>query len=184
MVKEHNFWENPKQNPLAQVSTAQLINQTSGNFEYYTPYKIVQAARQTMGKIDLDPASSHLANKFVKATSIFTIEDDGLKQKWFGKVWMNHPFGRDTNPKWIKKIIEEYKCGNIVEACCITYASTSEAWFQPLLSYLQCFLVPRTNYILPDGSKKQGVTKGSVVTYLGNNSINFHESFASFGHIK
>jgi len=203
------------------MDDAQLINQTSGNFEYYTPIEIVNAARKTMGRIDLDPASSHIANTHVSSESIFTIEDDGLAQDWFGKVWMNHPFGKSEEvckpkcnkkrcissifsskprPKnwrghciteripgsedWIKKLISEYEHGAVSEACCITYSCTSEKWFQPLLPYLQCFLVPRTNYFLPDGLKKQGVTKGSVITYLGNNSLNFYKYFSSFGHIK
>lgn len=44
------------------TGAAQLINQTSGNTEYYTPIDIVDAARYVMGWIDLDPASSALAN--------------------------------------------------------------------------------------------------------------------------
>jgi len=233
--KDLNLIKDDKPN----LCNSQLINQTSGNFEYYTPIKIVDAARQTMNGIDLDPASSHIANKHVKAKLIFTIEDDGLKQNWFGNVWMNHPFGKAEeackskckkrccipeektvlsradnlrykhvagqpagkplpnnwrghciteripgNENWINKFILEYEYGLVIEACCITYACTSEKWFQPLLPYLQCFLHPRTNYFLPDGSEKQGVTKGSVVTYLGNNSTKFYDNFSLFGHIK
>ena len=66
-------------------------------------------------------------------------------------------------------------------SCCITFASTSERWFQPLFAYPLCFLHPRTNYLLPDGSPKRGVTKGSVVAYLGDNVGGFIEAFGPLG---
>jgi hypothetical protein len=166
------------------MNAAQLINQDSGDTEYYTPVNIVDAARATMGGIDLDPFSSLVANERVKATRIFTVDDDGLKQKWSGRVWMNHPFSREMNTLCIKKIVEEYFDGNIEAACCITFAATSEKWFQPLMSFPQCFLSPRTNYFLPDGTRKVGVTKGSVVTYFGPDTDAFNENFHKLGAVK
>ena len=160
------------------------INQTSGDVEYYTPPAIIAAATLVLGTIDLDPASSETANERVQAVRIFTEADDGLNREWAGKVWMNHPFGKAQNPKWIKKLEEEFESGRVTEACCITYACTSEKWFQPLLQRPQCFLSPRTNYYLPDGSLKKGVTKGSVVTYFGENVSRFREAFASLGVVK
>lgn len=166
------------------MTSAQLINQTSGDVEYYTPPEILDAAHATMGHIDLDPASSKLANQVVDAHKFFTVADNGLAQPWFGKVWLNHPFGRGANKLWIDKLVSEYLSGRVTEACCITYACTSEAWFRPLLRQPQCFLVPRTNYYLPDGSIKRGVTKGSVVTYFGKNTTAFAVNFGSLGEIK
>ncbi|MCB0128815.1 MAG: hypothetical protein KDE58_41400 [Caldilineaceae bacterium] len=169
--------------PEPPVNNATLINQTSGSFEYYTPGEIVAAARQVMGRIDLDPASSAIANQTVQADHYYTIEDDGLSQHWYGTVWMNHPFSRANNPKWIDKLCTEYELGNVDQACCICFAATSENWFQPLYDYAICFLSPRTNYYLPDGTLKPDVTKGSVVTYLGTNIYGFIQEFKSFGRI-
>ena len=162
----------------------QRINQTSGDVEYYTPPAIIEAARRVLGTIDLDPASSVAANTRVKAVRIFTEADDGLAQEWNGKVWMNHPFGKKGNAKWINKLEAEYQSGRVLEALCITYACTSEKWFQPLLKRPQCFLCPRTNYHLPDGCLKRGVTKGSVVTYFGKNVPGFAKTFASLRVVK
>ena len=114
----------------------QHINQTSGDVEYYTPGKIVEAARLTMGGIDLDPASSAAANARVRAVRFFTEADNGLSKKWKGRVWMNHPFQRREEPcktfcdkkickkrghcidkavpgneDWIKKIVAEFSTG-------------------------------------------------------------------------
>ena len=167
----------------SQMNNAQLINQDSGNFEYYTPIEIVEAARNVMGSIDLDPASSAMANKRIKATRFYSC--GGLDKPWFGNVWMNHPFSRENNPQWIKKLINEYNINPDLAACCITYVSTSEKWFRPLLDFPQCFLFPRTNYYTPDGEKKTGVTKGSVVSYLGVNREKFVDVFHhKFGVVK
>lgn len=190
------------------MNNAQLINQTSGDVEWYTPPAIIEAARATMGSIDLDPASCKIANRTVKAERYYTIADNGLALPWFGNVWINHPFGKEERPckapckkeickkrgyciseykpgnaDWISKIISEYRSMRTYRACCITFACTSEAWFQQLFDYPQCYLSPRTNYLGPDGLPVKGVTKGSVVTYLGNDVGGFCREFADMGRI-
>jgi hypothetical protein len=166
------------------MNNSQLINQDSGNFEYYTPVEIVDLARLTMGGIDLDPASSERANETVKASVFFTKDSDVLSANWFGRVWMNHPFSRKNNDAWINKLVDEYENRNIEQACCITFSSTSEGWFRPLLSYPQCFIFGRTHYRLPDGTIKKGATKGSVVTYFGNDIDSFRRNFSEIGMVK
>ena len=167
------------------MNNSQLINQDSGDFEYYTPIEIVDAAREVMGSITLDPFSSRQANEEIKAEIYFTIEDSGLSQVWGGNIWMNHPFSRNMNKLCIEMLLDEYINGLVNQACCITFAATSEKWFQPLLDFPQCYLSPRTNYYLPDGTLKRGVTKGSVITYLGDNVDKFIAVFdGKFGKVK
>lgn len=136
----------------------------------------------------------------------------GLDFDWYGNVWMNHPFGSATAPckpgctketcvkkrkwhtlsplpgnkDWIQKLVSEFNRGRVDRALCITFAATSEAWFYPLLCQLeqQCFLVPRTNYFLPDGTKKTGVTKGSVITAFGIKPAEFRRYYEPFGVVK
>lgn len=174
------------------MDNAQLINQDSGNVEYYTPIWIIEAARLVMGSIDLDPASSEKANEIVKAKFYCANinvpclgNSNGLKCAWFGNVWLNHPFSKRENKLWIDKLLYEYEVSmTIKQACCITYASTSEKWFQPLMEYPQCYFFKRVNYI--DGLTllpKNGVTKGSVVTYLGPNDDKFARVFSQYGKI-
>jgi hypothetical protein len=162
----------------------QLINQTSGDVEIYTPQNIIKAARACMGSIDLDPASSKKANKRIKASVFYTKENSGLERTWRGRVWLNHPFSREHNMEWINTAISEYALGRVTALCMITFASTSEAWFRPLLRFPQCFLSPRTNYMKPDGTVYRGVTKGSVVTYMGNDLAAFAMAFMTLGEIK
>lgn len=169
------------------MSTAhQLINQDSGNVEWYTPLDIIEAARETMGGIDLDPASSDKANERVRATHYFTAEDDGLKRRWYGRVWMNHPFGRGVGKVWVGKIIHEShrEKRSVMAAICITYASTSEKWFRPLLQFPQCYLYGRTNYINQNGEQVKGASKGSVVTLVKGDLDKFREAFKHLGAVK
>lgn len=165
------------------MNAAQLCNQDSGNVEWYTPGWVTAAARQVMGTIDLDPASSAVANRAVGAQHIYTAQDDGLALAWFGNVWMNHPFGKGNNRAWIGKLVAEYQSGRVQQACCITYASTSERWFQPLLDYPICFINGRVNYLQPDGKPGGGVSKGSCVTYFGTNVRRFTQVFGAYGGV-
>jgi hypothetical protein len=197
------------------MNNARLINQTSGEVEYYTPPEILEAARRVMGGvIHTDPASCRVANERVLAATFFSKFDNGLEWPWYGNVWMNHPFhqgeevcepsmtGRACkrktcvrrgyhcreripgNGEWVEKLLSEYREGNMVQACCITYACTSERWFRPLLKWPQCFLEGRTNYLRPDGTVFKGVTKGSVVTYVGCEVERFARAFEKLGVVK
>ena len=73
----------------------QLINQDSGNVEYYTPPEIMNCVREMFPVIELDPASCRTANKTVDAKKIFTKVGNGLNKKWKANtVWLNHPFSK------------------------------------------------------------------------------------------
>lgn len=85
---------------------------------------------------------------------------------------------------WVDYFIGEYKCGHLDEGIIITFASTSEGWFQPLMPYPVCFPRKRTNYLLPDGMVYKGVTKGSALTYVGPNARRFAEVFSALGTVK
>ena len=64
---------------------------SSESFEWWTPSPYVEAARQVLGAIDLDPASCARANETVKAAGFFDIDADGVTQDWPGRVFMNPP---------------------------------------------------------------------------------------------
>lgn len=159
------------------LANHQLINQTSGAVEWYTPPEILAAARDLLGAIDLDPASSPAANQLVRAARIFTIADNGLSRPWRGRVWLNHPYGRAVNAAWVDKLIGEYERGQVIEALCITFASTGTEWFRPLLDYPQCYLFKRVRFIQPNGCPGDSPTKSSVITYLGNRPDAFRAVF-------
>ena len=41
-----------------------------------------------------------------KLPNYYTVEDDALKQKWEGRVFVNPPYGREIK-RWVKKAYEE-----------------------------------------------------------------------------
>lgn len=64
--------------------------------EQYTPVHVIEMAREVLGDIDLDPASSELANyKRVGAKKIFTRHDGErtFTDPWWGNVFLNPPGG-------------------------------------------------------------------------------------------
>lgn len=65
-----------------------------------------------LGGIDLDPASSALANRTVEATTYYTINDDGLDQPWSGRVWLNPPYGRLAG-EFIDRLVTSYEAYEI-----------------------------------------------------------------------
>lgn len=160
------------------------IHHDSGNVEWFSPVEIIEAARRTMGSIDLDPFSCAAANEVVGALAFFTKERSGLTQRWFDNVWMNHPYGKTTNGPCINKGLSEFESGRVKQLCCITYASTTERWFRPLMQFPQCFLHKRTAFRTPEGVIVKGATKGCAITYLGPNVDRFAAEFAPFGTIK
>jgi hypothetical protein len=72
-------------------SASRIINRTSftGDNQWFTPDRYLVLARRVLGDFDLDPASHSIAQDRVRAKRFFTEQDDGLTQKWFGRVWTN-----------------------------------------------------------------------------------------------
>jgi phage N-6-adenine-methyltransferase len=61
-----------------------------------------------------------------KCLTFYTKEQDGLKQKWIGKCWMNPPYGREIKA-WVKKAYESSLEGATV--VCLLPARTDTAWW-------------------------------------------------------
>jgi len=182
MTKAKNKTQEP-QAPVPTKSNHQHINQSSGDTDKGTPGFILDAAREVLGEIDLDPASSAFFNERVRAGRFFSQGDDGLEQEWSGRVWMNHPSGKD-NKRWTAKLVEHYLAGDVDAACCLTWSSTSEQWFHSLIHYPQCFLHKRVRYLDVDGKPLGVPPKGSVVTYLGRDVERFARVFEALGTVK
>lgn len=66
--------------------------------EWLTPPLLVKK----LGKFDLDPCVP-INPPFVHAITNYTIEEDGLKKEWFGRVYLNPPYGKGME-KWIEKL--------------------------------------------------------------------------------
>ncbi len=95
--------------------TPQVANNT-GEFEWSTPRHIIDAAREAMGTIELDPASSSRANKVVCADHYFTAADDGLTKDWVGNVWLNPPYAASLVARFTEKLALHYIAKEVSQA--------------------------------------------------------------------
>jgi len=66
--------------------------------EWLTPPNLVKK----LGKFDLDPCSP-IDAPFLHAQNNFTNIDDGLTKNWFGRVYLNPPYGRGME-LWLEKL--------------------------------------------------------------------------------
>lgn len=165
-----------------ELANHQLIQQSNSN-EWYTPLLYLEAARATMGGIDIDPASNEMANDTVRATTFYTADNSGLDHPWPGRVWLNPPYG-GLSGKFVARLIQQFDAGITTEAIVLVNAhSTDTDWFAPLWAFRLCFTDHRINFISPDGEVQSGSTHGSVFAYLGPNTRAFYDNFRAFGPI-
>src|SRR5258708_34791919 len=139
---------------LVEVASKAPWSLSCKSIEYYTPKEYIEAARQVMGSIDIDPASNEMANQVVRATKYYTKETNGLTKPWPGNVWLNPPYGKEGNranqATWSQKLIEQYQAGITKQAVLLVNAATETRWFQVLLGYPVSFPASRINFYTPE----------------------------------
>ena len=108
------------------------VSKNTGDMEWITPLRIVNAARHIMGAIDLDPASSHEAQRIVKAGAYFT-KPNGLENTWSGRVWLNPPYKAGLVSKFVDKLIAEMQACRVTQAIMLTNNATETKWAQRLV---------------------------------------------------
>jgi phage N-6-adenine-methyltransferase len=166
----------------------QAANFSSETNEWFTPARYIEAAREVLGEIDLDPASSAQANAVVRASKFFSKEDDGLARDWFGRVFMNPPYGKTSDGRslaaeFCKKAIAEYEAGN-VEGCIILVNSLhSQSWQAPLYDHAFCLVDHRIHFISADGEENENPTFQNIFVYLGEDVLKFAKVFSRFGYV-
>ena len=161
------------------------VSNNSGENEWYTPGRFIEAARSVMGNIDLDPASSELANETVRATSYFTIEDNGLILEWFGNVWMNPPYSQPQITQFTELLSDKFDSGEIEQACVLVNNATETGWFQRMLESCNsiCLLKSRVKFIDKQGNPTGAPLQGQIILYFGNNKDKFEIVFSELGKV-
>ena len=160
------------------------VAQNSGENEWYTPAQFIESARLVMGSIDTDPASSPIANATVKAARFFTKDEDGLKQKWEGNVWMNPPYAQPLMSQFAEAISEKFEICEIQQAIILVNNATETQWFQRMASVASavCFPKSRVKFLDPNG-KPGAPLQGQAIIYMGDNRRVFRDEFRKYGAI-
>jgi ParB family chromosome partitioning protein len=164
------------------VASVAHVAHNSGVNEWYTPAQYIEAARDTLGRIDLDPASSAIANETVQAETFYTETDDGLSQHWHGKVWMNPPYAQPLIGEFVAKLIVAYGSSEVTGAVVLVNNGTETKWGQNLLSVASaaCFPASRIRFVDP-GGKPSAPLQGQMICYLGHEPGRFEDCFEQFG---
>lgn len=172
--------------------------------EWYSPSPFVEAAREVMGGIDLDPASHEEANRIVCAERYFTAEDDGLTQAWHGRVFLNPPSGL-VRPFW-EKLRRQFLGQQVAQAVWIGYSLEQLQTLQSGIHGLTpndfpiCVTAKRIAFVenqakreariaklLAQGKKpnlKSSPSHANYISYLGPNKDRFEAVFSPFGQVR
>ena len=146
---------------------------------WYTPSEYIESARAAMWLINLDPASSDLAQKVVNADVYFTIADDGLEQEWAGTVWLNPPYSMPEMEMFIDKLLSSHA---VTEWVVLTNNSSDTGWYHKLLSACDSICIPkgRIGFINKDGDTL-ATRQGQTFFYKGKNNDRFLNEFNQYG---
>lgn len=169
-----------------QVTHLPYLARRQENDEYYTPGEYIEMAREVMGGIDLDPASSEEAQGVVCAERYWTYLDDGLSEnkEWLGRVWMNPPYSRRLMMPFVERFCREWVVGNISEGIVLSYNSSDTRWCQMLLGRCSavCFPKGRIQFYGPGGRTDAGPLKGQMFTYFSRRGTEeFVDVFGELG---
>jgi hypothetical protein len=168
------------------LKTHEILTRSETN-EWYTPPHIIELARTVMGDIDLDPASNHYTQTWIKAKHYYTKQEDGFNKPWFGRVWLNPPYGQKSKEKgilgastWIKKALTEFDAGTI-QACIFLVRGDSEGLKELRRRSVICLPKTRILFLNKEGTPGGRPVPGSEIHYLGPDRRRFAELFQDFG---
>lgn len=100
------------------------VHFSSASDEWETPQALFDELSWIFGGFTLEPCATK-AN--AKCGRFFTRAENGLSQRWDGKVFVNPPYGRAIG-SWVRKAYEESLDGALV--VCLLPARTDTRWWQ------------------------------------------------------
>lgn len=97
---------------------------SAGTVEWLTPLSIIK----TLGPFDLDPCAPTKA--WPTANRSFTRIENGLLQRWFGRVWLNPPYSSGEIDKWMARLAEHGRGTALIFARTETDAFFEHVWYR------------------------------------------------------
>jgi len=148
---------------------------TADNDTWLTPPDLIKS----LGEFDLDPCSP-IDRPWDTAKKHYTIIDDGLKQHWDGRVWLNPPYGKAMYI-WIEKM-SEHKSGIALIFARTETKGFHEHIFNKARSLL--FFKGRIQFYTIDGVKAQNANAPSVLVSYSDYDSNMIDLAVKNGTIK
>lgn len=135
--------------------------------EWYTPKFIIDS----LGEFDLDPCAPSVP-LFKTAEVMYNEFDDGLAQKWEGRVWLNPPYSRPLINKFMRRMAEHNKGTALIFSRTDTELFHTEVFDKATAVK---FLKGRIKFLKPDGMEAGSPGCGSVLIAYGNEDSNILE---------
>jgi len=135
--------------------------------EWYTPPEIFTKLKVDF---DLDVASPKEKIPWLPTENWFSKDDDGLKQDWFGFVWCNPPYGKETG-LWLEKFIKHDN------GIALVNSRTDTRWFHNYATKadILCFVKGRISFYKPHAVNKhiqgQSSSTGTLLLGCGDKAI-------------
>lgn len=158
------------------VGDPHAVHYSSKSAEWYTPDAIVERVMEALGDIDLDPCAD--PDHGIPAMAHMTAADDGLARDWFGRVYMNPPYGQEIK-YWARKLRDEFDSGRVDAAIALVPARTDTDWWELLNTFPVCFAHGRLRF----SGHKTGAPFPSALIYLGADYAAFRKAFNDVGRV-
>lgn len=137
---------------------------TDNNDEWLTPPYIFKS----LGVFDLDPCCPL---KKIRPWEIAKInydkEDDGLNKEWFGRVWCNPPYGKNTF-SWINKLANHGNGIALIFARTETIGFHEEIWNRANAIF---FFKGRLKFYYVNGVEGNSANAPSCLVAYGENNV-------------
>ena len=120
--------------------------------EWYTPPHVFEKLGLTY---DLDPCSPPGGIPWIPARAHYTKADNGLHAPWWGRVWLNPPYGRETGD-WVQRLADHG------DGIALVFARTDVRWWHqavPMASAV-CFVEGRLTFVAGAGQSAPGNSGG------------------------
>lgn len=158
--------------------------------DWYTPSRYTDLARRVLGEITLDPASADYPQQWINAKTYWTKADDGFNREWFGKVWLNPPYGKvdgkSQQKAWLDKLAREVESGRVKEAVLLVNSKHGYAWYEEMWrKYTVCCARDRIRFIRPDGRDAGQAKCAQTFVYFGPDigRKRFEQVFSPIGRV-
>lgn len=101
-----------------------------------------------LGRFDLDPCAVSYPRPWPTADNHIALPDDGLAANWFGRVWLNPPYGAESAPRL-------RKMGDHGNGLALIFARTETDLFQSVWQRATAilFLRGRITFYYPNGTR-------------------------------